>query len=1718
MKIFTFFKMEQLKSRRNVEKASDNVPESITKHKLFEKYLFFDQSDVNMYFYKKRTLSDLEFLAYKRNLDNMAKQINPALSKIDKEFKDKLVRSFNDGFSKSYSKKNRFYEIEPQSIDDPFTDNHIKECTFEDAVRRYPWFDKRDYTSHSIEPQGGDPFGSLQMEPQGFNPFTFLSDPIGLKKLSDHLPEVLETIGDKLPDTNERQQFLKAFKSFEDKVPLMSGFGSEALKSTSDILSGLGNISPSILVTIAAGWYAHARTWSSFAFFIACAIYFIVKIPDQLVYLFKLYMNLHDKVPECPDFDMDAIVPQLSDSNLEIVGSIIATALIGAVGMGSKAPITSLVLNFAKEFGRAKLGMIEVAKLIIKFVERIVNYFRETFLNLPSVKFIDSCSKEIDMFSEDVRLLAFKFNRGSLPMTEATYSQVACILDVGKHMLKTIPKDKFTEASLRLIHEDCNVLRKILVELERSDVTLKGMRQEPTPVLLAGGPGTAKSVAAIYLCHSVISDVLDPLEREEYNVNPGPYIYSRKQESVFFDGLTNKAKIIFYDDLLQARDAAGSPACEAMEIIRIINSEEYNAHMAHLENKGNVYLRPKYVVATTNQPDLMSNAIISNIALKRRFRNMSFVVVPKLAYTRDEDMQKDLWNRNIDYSKLPTSTIKGLDFPELKGLEISDLRPEHLEYHRYDLVTKEYGEVLTFDQVVREAKALEFVKRKQFALHKENFRKFVQKYSAIYETEVEEFVLPDDYSYDPEKDTLSDEDDNVFVDSLLATRSQRREIENLLCSDSEYAQKLFDLVSVDRFFSHSDDVVDVLLDNIGYHQLVVDILRRKEYQKDQFVPKPCNRFIIRAKESVQKYVNMFLDLIPSWKYVKSFMIINAPSIIGILSFIVHCGLFTVFVKWIYGWWTGKPAPQSFGFSQKMRTQKQNKFVRDPIAMKAYVANINPQFGEDSSGISLIESIVRKNCYKFETYTDNGTWNTVGSVTFLTGRVAIINYHFLEKIHTGLQRDPSRVNRPVRLSHGDEKNDPGLLFTIKEIMEGFKPGVLLRKDMALIEFPRRMPERRNIIKHFCRRKQLGINKVNLEILLANVSTTRGFYFGRGSSFSDAISFDEKYVGVPYTVEELFTYDIPTRAGDCGSLMCILNSAQSEKIFGIHVAGHTHYGDGFAAVVTQEEILEDLQMFPPQVVSEEPNLLAPQSSDLERPVRFEILGRTTLVPSRNMFVSSRQTRMYGCLGDNGLSPAALMPFMQDGTLIDPLLNAQMKYCKPDVLFDHGLVQKCCRDYFDFCDWAEVYNVNRVVYSTYEAIYGLEYDVDFGSINSSSSSGWPWSVIGVKDIKKELFRYDQDHPNWEGAYQDIYDRVNKIIDKARNNIRMFHVSVDNLKHELREDAKVLAGSTRLFSGCEITYLIAFRQYFGAFALWYMKNRISNGSAIGVNAYSSEWNSIALRLIAKSITNILAGDFEKYDGSQKPIIHLFILDEINRWYDDGPDNARIRSILWMEVYNSKHIIDGVIYEWLSGLPSGHPFTIIINTVYNHIIARYNWCRSLGESQQVSVSSALNLYRENTYTVAQGDDIAAAVTDPYKELFNDVVCTKFSKELGMVYTNESKSGEVVDLRHLKDIEFLKRSFVFDPIENLYIAPLRLQSIIRMIDWTDQKNKEKIVADNVITAIKELSLHSKEVFEEKSSIIIKNFKKYYPFLNTAEPLYKDFEDRRAQVLGTISFF
>lgn len=134
---------------------------------------------------------------------------------------------------------------------------------------------------------------------------------------------------------------------------------------------------------------------------------------------------------------------------------------------------------------------------------------------------------------------------------------------------------------------------------------------------------------------------------------------------------------------------------------------------------------------------------------------------------------------------------------------------------------------------------------------------------------------------------------------------------------------------------------------------------------------------------------------------------------------------------------------------------------------------------------------------------------------------------------------------------------------------------------------------------------------------------------------------------------------------------------------------------------------------------------------------------------------------------------------------------------------------------------------------------------------------------------------------------------------------------------------------------YCAVFLMYFKPFQVWIMKNRINNGIGVGINEYSPEWEML-FRLLNSYSDIGFDGDFSGFDKKLMAKLLKIMVKYINEWFDD--EHSLVREILWMEVWNSFHICGNNIYEWLASLPSGHPFTIIINCLANQILFRMVW------------------------------------------------------------------------------------------------------------------------------------------------------------------------------------
>jgi hypothetical protein len=574
---------------------------------------------------------------------------------------------------------------------------------------------------------------------------------------------------------------------------------------------------------------------------------------------------------------------------------------------------------------------------------------------------------------------------------------------------------------------------------------------------------------------------------------------------------------------------------------------------------------------------------------------------------------------------------------------------------------------------------------------------------------------------------------------------------------------------------------------------------------------------------------------------------------------------------------------------------------------------------------------------------------------------------------------------------------------------------------------------------------------------------------------------------YEISSCYTYKSSTDYGDCGTPLYVQDRSEPiAKIIGMHVAGTTSSPRiGIAAALVREYLEEALaavpQMYQIDTVDDHIDLYEPMTLFNNK---FRLAH--TSIHTQNDPPSSKivKSPLFDAWGPHTTIPAYLRYANIGGEKISVKAKAYDKVAVGTWNLSSDLVHNIAMTYYEDLKSTAVCSVDKRVYSFEEAVCGLPDDPDYGSISRNTSPGYPYVFDpAVRRIPGKRYwlgigeEYDLSRPQ----AKVLKNVCEGIIEKARVGVRSEHIFIDFLKDERRPIEKVLAGKTRMVNAGPLNYLIIVRMYFGAFCNWFTKNRILNGSAIGVNPYSAEWHVIATQLesFGRNMKNVGAGDYSAYDGSEKPVVHHAILEVINKWYDDGEENALIREVLWAELVQGRHLTSNIIYTAVMSLPSGHPLTALVNTMYNAIAFRYCWYRANDDD-----ISSLSRFLENIYTIMLGDDNVYSVAEGWIDKFNDLNLEKWMKEFGLTYTNELKTVSVGELRHITEVSFLKRCFRFDDSCSRYVAPLEMSVILEMPYWTKRDQAIPITESNVQTSIMELALHGREIYDMWSKRIV----------------------------------
>jgi len=348
---------------------------------------------------------------------------------------------------------------------------------------------------------------------------------------------------------------------------------------------------------------------------------------------------------------------------------------------------------------------------------------------------------------------------------------------------------------------------------------------------------------------------------------------------------------------------------------------------------------------------------------------------------------------------------------------------------------------------------------------------------------------------------------------------------------------------------------------------------------------------------------------------------------------------------------------------------------------------------------------------------------------------------------------------------------------------------------------------------------------------------------------------------YQVVDMVSYCIPTKNGDCGLPLYILDKMTGgSKIVGIHVAGNSH-GIGFSTLVPREDLIEVLETFPHRI--KPPKFACEKGSVVCSQGNFDPIG---IVPER--IYTPTQTVVCRSVLHNtwkisDYEPAVLTVQFKGDVRYDPYELALAKYGVQPTHVDQRVLDAAYDNYAQyFCGMTRNAKFKRLL-SFEEACGGIPGETFIDGLCRRSSAGYPWSLKKGAKGKYQFFGTENKFEYISPECMELRQSVMGIIADAKQLQSRQHIYMDVLKDERRKKEKVAACMTRFVSASPVDLTIVNRMYLMAYTKAVQDFRIIDGHAIGINPYSIEWHILAHKLQTKG-HKVFDGDFKGFDGSQ--------------------------------------------------------------------------------------------------------------------------------------------------------------------------------------------------------------------------------------------------------------
>lgn len=327
-------------------------------------------------------------------------------------------------------------------------------------------------------------------------------------------------------------------------------------------------------------------------------------------------------------------------------------------------------------------------------------------------------------------------------------------------------------------------------------------------------------------------------------------------------------------------------------------------------------------------------------------------------------------------------------------------------------------------------------------------------------------------------------------------------------------------------------------------------------------------------------------------------------------------------------------------------------------------------------------------------------------------------------------------------------------------------------------------------------------------------------------------------------------------------------------------------------------------------------------------------------------------------------------------------------------------------------------------------------------------------------------------------IWEKVMEMEEILASGKRINTVFRANLKDEPRPKTKT---TLRFFAGCEVAFVCLVTRWFGGIARMIQNDPLPFECAVGINAHSTQWGDLIEHVSGYGKDRMIAGDYKSFDKtiSTDMMMRSFsVLIAIAAKAGYTERQLTILQGIATEISNPLYELHGVFVKFSGSNPSGHPLTVVINNVNNSIYLRYAYYAIY--SGRVS-----RPFDQSVRLVNYGDDNLMSVKED-EPLFTHTNVSNILGDCGVTYTMADKEAESVPYITLNDANFLKRSFVRDDENGVWLAPLELSSMGKMLhtyvyNKHNPMTEKQLMGQVLYTANMEFFHFGREQFEFRQS-------------------------------------